>query len=1132
MSNPGVTLYSLFYNQLAERGDQPILGIPSILSTDQKSSSGIKIKYEVITYRQLYALVLALAHDLVESGILSTPQHRKDTSTSGKPPQITAALVAPSHGLSYIVHELCLMHLGYCCALISPNNSQEAMEHLFDDMDVSIVFCDKTIEEKARGCKNAPSTIKLLDEQLDLPDFSSLSITELERKYSSSSSSSSSPVLPIVTFEDHAIAYKTHSSGSTSYPKMIAIPHTAAISTVTINMGFPAMTTLPLFHNHGNEAMWRGFASGLCIYIYPMSRLPMTAQGISAALDATSTTSNAAAVQHLYTVPYTLELFSHSSASDYLESIKALDLVTFAGSPCSDEVGDTIIRHDVKLAALLGMTETGGIMTSVRDFDNDKEWQYMRPIPARRKWMRWDAVDEQRRLYELVLLPGWPGLALSNNPDGSFSTRDMYHQHEHIEGAYKHQGRLDDTLVHSSGEKTNPVPIEGMLRAADENITQVLVFGAGRHLPGAIVIVPEEFAGEDRSRTVREKVDEMLMNVNERVPSHSRLLPELVDIQSEEVIKLPKTDKGSLIRARAYKDETIAALIDDIYRRFDKGQAQFASADEGVADVRTEEKAVNCVSEAVKKVMPDVDDKDIDESTTFTEMGIDSMQAQRLRSLLSSKLGPSTKEEDKLPWNVVLEAHSVGELATVMRRKSIEAAGEDGGDAHREEEEDDALKQAEAMHSLVEKYSQQIVSRRESVGGQVAHRTTLQGSTVLLTGSTGFLGSNVLRKLKDEGVRKVYALVRAKSNDEAQARVKEALLKRKLEGDTQSTLTGHADDETEVVALAADFEKASFGLDNDTYHQMQSEVQHVIHIAWTVNFLWPIKAYEAQLETLTRLLNFCSSSTSQPSPPSFSFASSISTVLNMRPETRIPEGPTSDPSNALDMGYAKSKWVAEALCEEASKKISGLQVNIIRIGQMSAHSSTGIWNEVELWPLLLRGSQEIGSLADPVRWLPVDTAADEVVQIMRAEETVGQARIVNLVHPFLTPWSVVCQGLEDAGMKLPLIDPPVWLEEMKKASTQPSHDSNPALKLMHVWEQRFASSSGNSSVSSADSSSSSDEKEAENTNYVEDSRDFETGFIASKQPAQSNILSGPLSRAYVKKMAQAFGESGFLTLSS
>lgn len=106
--------------------------------------------------------------------------------------------------------------------------------------------------------------------------------------------------------------------------------------------------------------------------------------------------------------------------------------------------------------------------------------------------------------------------------------------------------------------------------------------------------------------------------------------------------------------------------------------------------------------------------------------------------------------------------------------------------------------------------------------------------------------------------------------------------------------------------------------------------------------------------------------------PTISFASSISTVLNMPFDKVIPEGRSYNPNDALDMGYAKSKWVAEALCDEAARQVDGLQVNIIRIGQLSTNTTTGIWNDAELWPLLLRGSQEIGSLANvPVSYFEI-----------------------------------------------------------------------------------------------------------------------------------------------------------------
>lgn len=101
----------------------------------------------------------------------------------------------------------------------------------------------------------------------------------------------------------------------------------------------------------------------------------------------------------------------------------------------------------------------------MRDFSNDQAWAYYR-FGGRRgmKGIKEHTFFESRggegdeEIFELIVRPTWPTLSVpGNRPDGCYGTRDVFLRHPTIEDAYKFLGRLDDTLVHVSGEKTNPV---------------------------------------------------------------------------------------------------------------------------------------------------------------------------------------------------------------------------------------------------------------------------------------------------------------------------------------------------------------------------------------------------------------------------------------------------------------------------------------------------------------------------------------------------------------------------------------------------------------------------------------------------------------------------------------------------
>lgn len=56
----------------------------------------------------------------------------------------------------------------------------------------------------------------------------------------------------------------------------------------------------------------------------------------------------------------------------------------------------------------------------------------------------------------------------------------------------------------------------------------------------------------------------------------------------------------------------------------------------------------------------------------------------------------------------------------------------------------------------------------------------------------------------------------------------------------------------------------------------------------------------------------------------------------------------------LSDGYGQSKWVAERMCVEAGSR--GLPVSVLRPGNLSPSSKTGMWNKSDFIYMLLQAS--------------------------------------------------------------------------------------------------------------------------------------------------------------------------------
>ncbi len=91
---------------------------------------------------------------------------------------------------------------------------------------------------------------------------------------------------------------------------------------------------------------------------------------------------------------------------------------------------------------------------------------------------------------------------------------------------------------------------------------------------------------------------------------------------------------------------------------------------------------------------------------------------------------------------------------------------------------------------------------------------------VLLTGATGFVGKEILARFLESGERSVYALVRAKDDHAATAR-----------------LPAHA----RLRALAGDIEEPGLGLAESTADRLAEEVTTVVHCAASVSFELPLE---------------------------------------------------------------------------------------------------------------------------------------------------------------------------------------------------------------------------------------------------------------------------------------------------
>lgn len=249
-------------------------------------------------------------------------------------------------------------------------------------------------------------------------------------------------------------------------------------------------------------------------------------------------------------------------------------------------------------------------------------------------------------------------------------------------------------------------------------------------------------------------------------------------------------------------------------------------------------------------------------------------------------------------------------------------------------------------------------------------------NTVFLTGATGYLGAFLLTSILENTSARVICLVRfthpsGEARGEGMSRLRKNLIDLGIWN--QEIL-----DRVEV--LPGNLGRKHLGLPVETFNDLASRVDVIIHAAATVNLVYPYAAMrKANVGGTTEILRLASCSgatvhhisTNGVLPPS---AESWSEDAMLS----IDEVP-----DKLVDGYGQTKWVAEQLVLEAGRR--GLPARIYRPGTISGHSIIGSTNIYDLLTALIVESIHLGYAPDIKGWLaemtPVDYVSKSIVTL-------------------------------------------------------------------------------------------------------------------------------------------------------
>ncbi|KAI8952327.1 acetyl-CoA synthetase-like protein [Xylaria longipes] len=959
----------------------PILGYPRY--KDRATD------YELFTGKELDRMVDETCHVLMKAGL--EVNSRK-----------TVGLFAPSD-LSYVVTLFALSRLGCKVLTVSIRLSELACLNLMKRTECDTLIVGSTVRITATidGLKKERSDLHFIPmptrAEFDKPD------------------SPPEPVVrPILDREvEHAqLALFGHSSGSTGLPKPLALSHRSVLNNIYFGTGCKAFNALPWYHLHGLFTSFQAMYMRKTAHLYN-ANLPLTAEHLVAALKEIQP-------EICHTVPYVLKLMAERQ--DGIEVLKRCKFVTAAGARTPDELGDRVVQQGVNLGVILGLTEVGHMGDSIYREPGDDSWVYIRPYASLRPHMLFKKVGEG--VYEAVYLKSHPALmsssSNSNDPPGSFHSRDLYAPHPTIENAWKYIARDDDRITLLNGEKILPLGMEGAVRESPL-VRDGLMVGNDRLVPG-LLLFRSAAAADLSDDEVIDAVWPMIEAANEIMDEHARITRDMI-VQLAADVEYPATDKNNIIRAASYRQ--FEDVIEKLYNN-DSQTNGVAKKQLSLEDLKTY--IFRVVRDHAGIEVPDYE-------SDFFAAGIDSLRAAQLRRLLQQELDLGGQS---LPTNAVYDAGNVTKLAAVLYSMRT---GEKLQNGHSIEKSEIAK-----MEELISEYSNFQTQKSKS-----------KSDVVVLTGATGALGAHMLSQLLDDPrVALVYSLVRGGNAFE---RISKSLEERGL------SLSGNNPSRaSKLVALSTNnFGAPNLGLRPEEYAQLQNSATLIIHAAWPVNFNISLESFRPQIAGLRNFLNLASET---PSPARVVFISSISTAFNMAKPASVPEAPLQSLEYAAGTGYARAKLIGERMCEAAG--VSGAAVGILRVGQISADSVNGIWNEKEHVPLLVRSATEVKALPrlhgyeGRCEWMPVDTVAATVLQLADKLAAGAGASFYNITPSHAFSWNDrFLPVLREAGLEFEEVDLAEWLKRLRARASElgpAAEEKLPAIKLADYYEATYGES--------------------------------------------------------------------------
>ena len=730
-----------------------------------------------------------------------------------------------------------------------------------------------------------------------------------------------------------------------------------------------------------------------------------------------------------------------------------LDSVAYGGGDIPQAYGDAVFSRAKNFFSLIGTTEAGlfpALMTGA-------DWKYFKFSEKGGMEFRHHSdnlyeayiVRRQDPEEEQPIFKLFPHLT-------EYPTGDLYTPHPTKASLWSYHGRADDVIVFLTGEKTNPVTMEHHISTHPE-VRAVLVAGALRSQAALLVELMNDkpLPASERAEVI-ERLWPTIQEANSECPAHAKIAKSHILIVSPDKLML-RAGKFTIQRyptLQLYSKE-LDALYDDA-EKISAASITDMDTPKQMIDVQDTKSLSSFIHESVAGI---TGWNDFDDCQDLFVLGMDSLQAL----MLTRKLKQSLRLPD-LAITTIYTNPTVFSLSKAISELSLQTGN--SGESQEQSRQQMISRTLEEFQTLVDEISP--AKSKSSLPNGVRERDGKR--VVVLTGSTGALGSYILCLLQDEpSVSHIYCLNRSPDSGSLQSK------RNKARGLSPPFLSDR------VTFLTSDLSKPFLGLEHHVYADILSSATDIIHNAWPVNFNVSLATFQPHL---TGVVNLISLAASGDRSPSILFVSSISSVSSYTGGAGpVPEQVIEDHTAPLSAGYGESKYVAERLLAYASSKLS-IHTSVARVGQIAGPVHTaGMWNKSEWLPSLVISSlhvgavpETLGSIENEIDWVPIDILAEILIELAFSGHGAGEAQLFHPLNHRTTSWHAllpaVLRSFASAapGKTIETISFDAWLHRIRaeakvaagetgaggaaveKTDLEALLDKVPAVKLLDFFE--------------------------------------------------------------------------------